>query len=56
MNIDMSWGRGWVRRHEVMGLTWESTLLLCLRCILGSGTLEDVHDQLESYKLVLREL
>ncbi|GIJ99724.1 hypothetical protein Aspvir_003726 [Aspergillus viridinutans] len=44
-----------VRRHDVMGLTWESTLLLCLRCILGSGTLQDVHDQLEYYKLVFEE-
>lgn len=41
-----------VRRHDVLELTWDSTLLLCLRCILGSGTLQDVHNRLEYYKLV----
>ena len=45
-----------VKRHEVFELTWDSTLLLCLRCILGSGTLQDVHDRLEYFKLVFAEV
>ncbi|KAF7133594.1 hypothetical protein CNMCM5793_004723 [Aspergillus hiratsukae] len=43
-----------MRRREVFELTWESTLLLCLKCILGSGSLQDVHDRLEYYKLVFQ--
>jgi hypothetical protein len=41
-----------VGRHDEFGLTRESTLLLCLKCILGSGSPQDVRDRLEYYKLV----
>ncbi|RHZ46517.1 uncharacterized protein CDV56_104496 [Aspergillus thermomutatus] len=40
------------KRHEEMGSTWETTLLLCSRYILGEGTLQDIRDRLEYYKLV----